>query len=198
MPAILHAIVDGVAAAHASGIIHCDLHPFNIMLDFTRTEQPRVGIIDWGVMLRTPSKRPAKNFVRNASANPMAVVDAENAAKTEFVKRPWLAPEMYNPYCADAYTKASDIYALGFVFQMAVDFWVAARKLWMEDKGLYHPAQENMTWILSKVSTWMKVEEEESRRNAVEILLFFKEQLKTDPNLIQRPLVELTPAFYPM
>ena len=107
-------------------------------------------------MLRTPSKWPANNFVRNASANPMAVVDTENAAKTESVKRPWLAPEMYNPYCADAYTKASDIYALGFVFQMAIDFWVGARKCWMEDEGIYHPDEEKMTWLSSKVSTWMK------------------------------------------
>ena len=43
-----------------------------------------------------------------------------------------------------------------------------------------------------------EVEDVGTRRNAAEVLLFFKEQLKIDPNLVQRPLVELTPAFYPM
>ena len=81
---------------------------------------------------------------------------------------------------------------------MAIDFWAGARKCWMADEGVYHPDEEKMTWLSSKVSTWMKVEDVGTRRNAAEVLMFFKEHLKTDPNLVQRPLVELTPAFFPM
>ena len=52
MPHIMHALVDGLKAAHMAGIIHTDLHPFNIVLDFIQMQKPRIGIIDWGLMLR--------------------------------------------------------------------------------------------------------------------------------------------------
>ena len=36
MPHIMHALVDGMATAHMAGIVHTDVHPFNIVLDFTK------------------------------------------------------------------------------------------------------------------------------------------------------------------
>ena len=117
MPAILHALVDGIAATHTAGIVHCNLHPFNIMLDYTRTNQPQIGAIDWGMMIRMPTpKRGSLNFESNASTDPSALVEVQDRARFELQKRPWLAPEIYDHNCADAFTKASDIYALGFIF----------------------------------------------------------------------------------
>ena len=90
------------------------------------------------------------------------------------------------------------MYALGYLFQMAVDFWSAARRLYMGEGDLNHPDHRNMDLILSKVSSWMRLEDPTCRRSAAEVLLFFKEQLKTDPNSVQRPLVKLMPSFYPV
>ena len=57
MPHIMHALVDGMATAHMAGIIHTDVHPFNIVLDFTKDLKVQIGIIDWILLLRLPNKR---------------------------------------------------------------------------------------------------------------------------------------------
>ena len=56
MPHIMHALVDGMVAAHMAGIIHLDLHLFNIVMDFTKDQKARAGIIDWGLLLQVPKK----------------------------------------------------------------------------------------------------------------------------------------------
>jgi serine/threonine protein kinase len=45
---ILLQIVDAVAAAHAAGVVHCDLKPDNIFLCATR-DGTRVKVLDWGI-----------------------------------------------------------------------------------------------------------------------------------------------------
>ena len=57
MPHIMHALVDGMAAAHMEGIVHTDIHPFNIVLDFIKDLKVQIGIIDWGLLLRVPNKQ---------------------------------------------------------------------------------------------------------------------------------------------
>ena len=78
MPAILHALVDGIAATHTAGIVHCNLHPFNIMLDYTRTNQPQIGIIDWGKMIQTLTNQASLNFEPNASTDPSALIEVQD------------------------------------------------------------------------------------------------------------------------
>ena len=51
-PSLIHAFVQALAYAHGEGIIHNDLHPWNIMVDFSIARVSRVGIIDWGLALR--------------------------------------------------------------------------------------------------------------------------------------------------
>lgn len=51
LPHIIHALVEGMKDAHNVGFVHCDLHAKNVVLDFTRDNACRVGIIDWGLML---------------------------------------------------------------------------------------------------------------------------------------------------
>ena len=36
IPHIMHALVDGMATAHMAGIVHTNVHPFNIVIDFTK------------------------------------------------------------------------------------------------------------------------------------------------------------------
>ena len=78
MPAILQTLVDGVAGAHTAGIVHCNLHPFNIMLDYTRINQPQIGIIDWGMMIQTPTKQASLNFEPIASTDLAALVEVQD------------------------------------------------------------------------------------------------------------------------
>ena len=61
-PTLIHALIQALEFAHSEGVIHNDLHPWNIMLDFTAEGVPRVGIIDWGLALRIEfEKRPTNN-----------------------------------------------------------------------------------------------------------------------------------------
>ena len=35
-PHLIHAMVQSMSFLHENGVVHCDMHPFNMMLDFTR------------------------------------------------------------------------------------------------------------------------------------------------------------------
>lgn len=194
MPNIMHALVDGIAAAHSAGIIHTDLHPFNIMLDFTRDVKARIGIIDWGCMLRLPKKRASLNFVAEADKHPDKVAQAQSTARVERQKRGWMAPELYDPFCANAYSGASDVYALGYLFNVLHEFWVVAQRKWMQHTDV---EQITMETIMYKVKNWMYIENREERKPILQVASFFK-SLTTEPARAQRPLVELSVSFIPV
>lgn len=46
MAHILHAQIDVMAMTHIIGILHTNLHPFNIVMDFIKDLVPQVNIID--------------------------------------------------------------------------------------------------------------------------------------------------------
>ena len=96
MPHIMHAIVAGMNAAHMAGILHTDLHPFNVMLDFTRDMHVHVGIIDWGLLLRVGGKKcRSMTFVFDADMNAEAVAEKVIWGQREQRARPWLSPPSY-------------------------------------------------------------------------------------------------------
>lgn len=194
MPHIMHALVDGLAAAHTAGIIHTDLHPFNIVLDFTRDLKTRVGIIDWGLLLRAPKKRASLNFVFDADKNPEKVAEANVYADRERPKRGWLAPELYDPFLVDAYTPASDVYALGYLLEVLHEFWKKAQELWM-DNSVHDKA--TMEAIQYRVRNWMYLQDRFERKSILQVAEFFR-SLNTEPARAQRPLVELTVSFMPI
>ena len=105
-PSLIHAIVQSVLFAHSQGVVHCDLHPGNVMLDFTPNNQPRIGVIDWGLALRL-------NHEKRVSLTPN-LKDAQ--------LRPWLAPELLGTTNFDVYTKAVDVYALGWMILQICTF----------------------------------------------------------------------------
>ena len=84
---ILGQICDGVAAAHAAGVVHRDLKPGNILLDAER----RVKVIDFGLAKAT--------FMAGMTATGLIIGTPE-----------YMAPEQVRGLAQDART---DVYALG-------------------------------------------------------------------------------------
>lgn len=195
MPHIMHAIVEGLNAAHMAGILHTDLHPFNIMLDFTRDTHVRVGIIDWGLLLRVGQQRHSQTFVYDAENHAALVAERIIEGEREKLKRPWLAPEIFDPRNSNAYTRESDIYALGYLLSHLHEFWKHGHKVWMNELLAAPPDEEIMNRILRIVKEQIYVLLPEMRKPLPEILEFFR-SLRTNPIIAQRPLVELSPAFY--
>ena len=84
-------VAEGLAAAHAAGILHRDLKPDNVML----THQGVPKITDFGLAKRV-------------------VIDADADRAQEFVGTPhFMAPELFEHQPA---TTASDVYALGVCY----------------------------------------------------------------------------------
>ena len=79
-PSFIHAFVQSLAYAHKEGIIHNDLHPWNIMVDFTAAGVPRVGNIDWRLALRAGVDQRATN-IHNQLQHKL---------------RPWRADELFS------------------------------------------------------------------------------------------------------
>ena len=57
IPLVIHAMIQALLHAHNEGVLHCDLHPWNIMTNFTKDGKVHVGIIDWGLALRDGLER---------------------------------------------------------------------------------------------------------------------------------------------
>ena len=141
-----------------------------------------------------PNKQSSLNFVFEADKNPTKAAKAKAYADRERHKRPWLAPELYDPLLADAYSQASDVYALGYLFESLYEFWKKAQELWMggitEDMAIKNKIQY-------KVRSLMTVRDCEERKSMLQVVEFFR-SLKTEPARAQRALVELFVSFYPM
>lgn len=95
--AIATQCVDGIAAAHRRGILHCDIKPENIMI----CPDGEVKILDFGLAKQLPK-------------DPEATVDVENPSSSGISGTPaYMAPEVLLEKPADA---RSDIFSLGVVF----------------------------------------------------------------------------------
>lgn len=93
--------LDGIAAAHHSGLVHRDLKPANIMLVRLPTGQYQVKILDFGIAQYLQGQR-------EESSTPCGSV-------TGTVH--WISPEQLEGGPVDA---RSDLYALGCVFYFAL------------------------------------------------------------------------------
>ena len=51
-PSLIQALVQSLGYDHSKAVLHNDLHPWNIMLDFTARGIPRIGILVWGLAMR--------------------------------------------------------------------------------------------------------------------------------------------------
>lgn len=95
VPRILAEVCDGIAYAHAHGVIHRDIKPSNILLDPDGTPK----VTDFGLALRTPGPAMGRS---PASLDEGGVVGSPA----------YMAPEQTTGKAADLGTR-TDIYALG-------------------------------------------------------------------------------------
>lgn len=196
MPNIMHALIDGLKAAHSEGIVHCDLHASNIVLDFTKSHIARVDIIDWGLMLIDGMVRPSLEYMLGADEESKVVLDERRRhGETERRKRPWMAPEIYDPLCQNAYTKASYVYALGWLFSLMIEFWKVFQSHFFHTIPSDHPDYKRIWLIEEKVNRRMLNDDRDTRISMLELDIFMKEECQTLPARAQRPLIELGPAF---
>ena len=63
-------MVNGIKEAHAVGFIYCNLHTRNICLDFTRDNNCKVGIIDWGLMLLEKQQQSSVLYIAKDVEDP--------------------------------------------------------------------------------------------------------------------------------
>lgn len=89
-------IADGLAAAHAAGIVHRDLNPGNVMI----APDGRVKILDFGLATRAPGISSASGSLPAGITTPGLVMGTPG----------YMAPEQINGKPADS---RSDIFALG-------------------------------------------------------------------------------------
>lgn len=196
MPHIMHAIVNGMKDAHVVGFVHCDLHTRNICLDFTRDNLCKVGIIDWGLMLLEGQYRPSELYTAKELEDPEPIKDIrrkEGAALQR--KRPWMAPELFDPYMLRAFTKASDVYALGYLFLMMVEFWKYGQREFLNSEWTEHPDWRRIYLFEDQITRRMLVDNILERVSLVELDLWMTEKITTEPGRAQRPLVEMSPHF---
>ena len=132
-----------------------------------------------------PSKQQLFNSVFEVEKNPTRAVEAKTYANREQHKWPWLAHELYDHLLVDAYSEASDVYAIGYLFKALYEFWKKGQELWM---GSITKDTAIMDKIPYKVRFWMILRDCEERKSMLQVVDFFA----------QRPLVELFVSFYPI
>ena len=101
-PSIIHALVQTLLFAHSHGVLHNDLHVWNVVIDITKEGIPRVGIIDWGMALRINYEKKPSNVT----------------TKKEHDIRPWRADELCDATNPCPYSTATDTYALAWLIRV--------------------------------------------------------------------------------
>ena len=107
---VLHSMVDqilaGLAHAHARGVIHGDLKPTNLMLDFDGSSSvPNVYILDLG--LASLVRDPVDHRLQRQKGTPRVVRAGAGTPG-------WMAPEQIRK-AAPHYGAPTDLYALGSI-----------------------------------------------------------------------------------
>ena len=191
---IMHAVIDGMAAAHSAGVLHTDLHAFNIVLDFTRDMHVRVGIIDWGLLLRAGKTRASMFYVFEPENHKEVVVERRVQGQKELRDKPWLAPELCDPLQNSAYSKESDVYALGWLLEVLIDFWKGVSKSFFHG-NIMLPDQNKLEVLSHKITYSMLCNNKAERKSLHEINDYMR-SMNYEAGRAQRPLIEMMPAFY--
>ncbi|MCO5568904.1 hypothetical protein L7F22_056235 [Adiantum nelumboides] len=173
---LIHAMVQTMAFAHCKGVLHCDLHLGNVVLDFTQDDQPRIEIIDWGLALRVGYEK--------------RVSQAPHRKDHDFW--PWLAPELMGVDDEDVYKKGVDVYALSWMILQICTF--------CEELSLLHKTGWDDTDAASQIhhiSFIMRVDYFcLSERKSLVDLDKKLHHMHLDPSKCLRPLTKMMPAFF--
>ncbi|MCO5546586.1 hypothetical protein L7F22_000015 [Adiantum nelumboides] len=178
LPSIIASLVQTMNFAHAQNVVHCDLHPFNIMLDFAKDCKPRIGVIDWGMAMRLGIERRTSLSCGTKSHK----------------LRPWLAPELLTKSRNQrVYTKEVDIYALSWVIVEMITF---CRELAMEHKTSWPKSesarQDHFIEKIVKDGYLLK----KKNKKSLEELHAALNSMQLDSSKCLRPIVEMSPASY--
>ena len=106
-----------------------------------------------------------------------------------------MALGLYDPYLTLAYTKASYVYALGYLFLMMIEFWKFGQREFMQSEWTEHPDWRRIYLLEDQVTRRMFVANIPKRVSLLELDLWMTEKLTTEPGRAQRPLVEMSPTF---
>ncbi|MCO5566894.1 hypothetical protein L7F22_020577 [Adiantum nelumboides] len=104
---LILALVKALQFADDEGVAHNDLHPWNIIVDFTKDLTPCIGIIDWGLALRVGLELQKTN----------------NTDKNWQKLHPWQADELLDGKDPCPWSKATDVYAIGWVIWSFCKFY---------------------------------------------------------------------------
>ena len=92
-----------------------------------------------------------------------------------------MALELYNPYIQDAYTKPSNVYMLGYVISMMIDFWKFAQHDFLNTEWMEHPDYQRIYLLEDQVNWQMLNYNIVERISLLELDLWITEKLTTEP-----------------
>ncbi len=174
-PSIIHALVQTFMFAHSQGVLHNDLHAWNVVLDITKDGIPRVGIIDWGLALRMNFEKKASNVT----------------VKKEHDARPWRAPELCDPDHACPWSCSTDTYALAWLIQLLC-------KSCEEFASYFKFEWGGRTEVEVKtIQSWMPdyLQKKPAERKSLAELNEMLTKFDLRPEQCLRPMSEMMPAF---
>ncbi|KAJ7548332.1 hypothetical protein O6H91_07G007400 [Diphasiastrum complanatum] len=165
-----------MAFAHNEFLLHCDLHAANVMIDFTNQMHPRIGVIDWGMVVRVQYESK-KSWVANSTTHAL---------------RPWLAPELLNRN--HVYTRATDTWSVAWLITELITFCEEFCKLHYLDwnQSLATANAEHIKYIVAKE---YYIADEHARRNFQDLDNNLR-RFNLHPDQYLRPMAEMMPAFY--
>ena len=97
--------------------------------------------------------------------------------------------------CANAYTKESDIYSIGWLFSQIIAFWKSSCRLYLNIRDHDHADYHRLMLIEDQINRRMVVENITERVTCIELEDFLKTKCNTIPARAQRPLIELGPTY---
>jgi CHASE2 domain-containing sensor protein/tRNA A-37 threonylcarbamoyl transferase component Bud32 len=111
---LLDAIAVAIDAAHAQGILHCDLKPGNVVLANEGAGQPPVKVVDFGLAVIASSTAPLPAAPASALGTAPAAEGCERLTATgALLGTPlYVAPEVVRGAAA---SRAADLYSLGVI-----------------------------------------------------------------------------------
>ena len=102
--------------------------------------------------------RPSETYTDAGFGDPDVIKDIRRREEAlQQRTRPWMALELYDPYLTLAYTKASYVYALGYLFLMMIEFWKFGQREFMQSEWTEHPDWRRIYLLEDQVTRRMFV-----------------------------------------
>lgn len=176
-PSLIHAFVQALAHAHGEGVFHNDLHPWNIMLDFTAEGVPRIGLIDWGLAMRAGVEQRVTNITN----------------QVQHRIRPWRADELLAIKHPCPWTYATDVYAVAWVIDCICKFCFEYSQWASTNWATTRTSVDIQTIARIIEESFLKKKPEE--RGTMADLDASLQRMDLQPLRCLRPITEMNPIF---